>query len=355
MFHIKHTNDITSQKEIERIFAINEEVLKKIKKKVENKTIDINFQLDDGRSGLIIACNLNNFEYVKYFVERGINVNLKDNEFKNSALLVSICHGNLEITKYLIENGADINSKNNIGDTALHFACMEGHFETVKYLHEKGMDLNEKNMENNCAIIFAVGNGHYEIVKYLIENNVDLDVKNAQNMHLIFSAIRNQELDTIELLLKSNKNLVNIWDETWGTPLIESIKLLNHNTNLRQRNTIFKSNISDFNKEKIYQSVILNKLYIVKLLIEYGADTNRVDFLNYSPLFHAILIDNYELVELLINNNADVNYRKRLPRWFYFDEIQYGDSILAEAYKYPNYEIINLLKSKNAIYAKEVY
>ena len=40
--------------------------------------------------------------------------------------------------------------------------------------------------------------------------------------------------------------------------------------------------MSNFKKEKIYQSVMLNKLYIVKLLIEYGAYTNRVDFLNYS-------------------------------------------------------------------------
>ena len=61
-----------------------------------------------------------NLKQVKYLIEKGADVNAKDNE-GNTALIKSSRKGYLEVVKCLIEKGADINTKNNCGITIVHF------------------------------------------------------------------------------------------------------------------------------------------------------------------------------------------------------------------------------------------
>ncbi|MEI0697331.1 ankyrin repeat domain-containing protein [Brachyspira intermedia] len=80
-------------------------------------------------------------------------------------LLEAIKNNDLEKVKFLIDKGADVNIKNRYGNTPLNTASGFGYFEIVKYLIEH-------NAENTDALVMASMNGHFEVVKYLIEKEV---------------------------------------------------------------------------------------------------------------------------------------------------------------------------------------
>ncbi|HLK56708.1 MAG TPA: ankyrin repeat domain-containing protein [Chthonomonadaceae bacterium] len=47
----------------------------------------------------------------------------------------------------------------------------------------------------------------------------------------------------------------------------------------------------------------------IRLLVEYGANVNRVDYYKYAPLAHAVLRRDLQTVRLLLEHKADVNLR----------------------------------------------
>ncbi|WP_104618359.1 ankyrin repeat domain-containing protein [Brachyspira murdochii] len=87
-------------------------------------------------------------EVVKYLLENGANVNLK-NITDVSALILASMDNHLEIVKYLLDKGADINAKDNYGKTALMYASEKGHSEVAKFLKSKGA---KKYIYNFCSL-----------------------------------------------------------------------------------------------------------------------------------------------------------------------------------------------------------
>jgi ankyrin repeat protein len=66
--------------------------------------------------------------------------------------------GNLEVVKYVIERGANVNVREG---SPLRSAALAGHYEIVKYLVEKGSIISPKVYE------FSKKNGHCHIADYL--------------------------------------------------------------------------------------------------------------------------------------------------------------------------------------------
>ena len=64
---------------------------------------------------------------------------------KNNALIRASEEGNIETVARLLEKGADVNAKNNDGYTAFIRASMNRHIEIAAMLPEKGADVNAKN------------------------------------------------------------------------------------------------------------------------------------------------------------------------------------------------------------------
>lgn len=129
-------------------------------------------------------------EYVKYFVETGI-----DFKIKNHALSLACIYGYLDIVTYLIENGASLIKQR---QSCLGLAVSHGRFETVKYLIEKDVNSN-----NNSMLLSATQSGNLEIVKYLVGKGA---VDNEFNEALI-SAIRNNYFDIARYLIERHPQL----------------------------------------------------------------------------------------------------------------------------------------------------
>ena len=93
-----------------------------------------------------------NFEKVKLLIEKGADIDAKDNDGVTALMYVSRA-GDLEIAKYLLENGADINAKDSKwGYTALIYAAEYVNLEIVQFLIESGADVNIKNNDGKTAL-----------------------------------------------------------------------------------------------------------------------------------------------------------------------------------------------------------
>ncbi|MDR1382838.1 MAG: ankyrin repeat domain-containing protein [Planctomycetaceae bacterium] len=123
-------------------------------------------------------------EIVKSLIERGADVDTKNDRNRFTPLAMATMSGQLEVVKYLIEKGADVNTEFVAEPggklTPLFVAVLEDKPEVTKYLLEKGANTNVKNKDGDTPLHNAVYNGHVEAIKVLVNAGADINAKNNQ-------------------------------------------------------------------------------------------------------------------------------------------------------------------------------
>jgi hypothetical protein len=115
---------------------------------------------EGGRSALMLAAENGRTDAVKLLVERGAEVDLRD-QWGRTALMYACSYEEastperLEIIKFLIDRGADVNAKTESGETALMYAAENQEAEYVKLLIDRGADVNAKDAEGDAAWAYA--------------------------------------------------------------------------------------------------------------------------------------------------------------------------------------------------------
>ncbi len=86
----------------------------------------------------------------------------------NSDLLEAAKEGDTAKVQVLLDKGADVNAKDNFSSwTALMFAARYGHTTIVQALLDKDADVNAEDDRGWTALRFAAAAGHTKIVKLL--------------------------------------------------------------------------------------------------------------------------------------------------------------------------------------------
>jgi hypothetical protein len=121
-----------------------------------------------------------NLSEVQRLIADGANVNAIT-PFGRTPLMSATAYGHINIVRFLLENGADINIKDtHNGWTALMFSTgLENEeFEIAKLLIENGADVNETSTKHGAtALMMACNKCHYKIAKLLIETpNINLGI-----------------------------------------------------------------------------------------------------------------------------------------------------------------------------------
>ncbi len=94
------------------------------------------------------------------------------NRFKSSGFLPlhrAARYGHKEIIDYFIENGLEKDVKDNSGQNLIHSAAFGAQFELVKHLVNLGVDINAQTKLGDTPLDFAVDNGDMRIIEYLKE------------------------------------------------------------------------------------------------------------------------------------------------------------------------------------------
>lgn len=94
---------------------------------------NVNTQMKNGETPLMLAVKNNNIEVVKLLISKGADVNAID-EFGRSALFFAVSKDNIAIAKILINNGADVNIESKLNQTALMLAIDKNNKDMINLL-----------------------------------------------------------------------------------------------------------------------------------------------------------------------------------------------------------------------------
>ena len=143
--------------------------------------IDVNVRNEGSReTALMTAAGGGNIDTVKLLVERGADVGAKSFE-GGTALLVAIEQRRDEVVEYLLSHGANPNDKLAIepGLTALCMAAQRGYLRILKALLKAGADTEKRAGDGSTALVNAAFKGHDDVARELIESGADKGAKSA--------------------------------------------------------------------------------------------------------------------------------------------------------------------------------
>ena len=187
----------------------------------------------DGRTALIDAAARGDIEVVNVLVERGADVNVRDNQGYTALLhAIEARHAQVEqvllnhpkldpnarglngitaLSSYtwrdrkdavqkLLDLGADANAQDNDGDSALHGAAQSGNVEILNMLLAKGANPNLKNKEGGTPLMWAAVFGNEEATRRLLESGADPSLKDAEGKTARDWAVKNNRDAVVRLL-----------------------------------------------------------------------------------------------------------------------------------------------------------
>ena len=227
--------------------------------------VDVNRASADGTTALHWAAYYGELELAQRLIRAEADPDTR-NDYGSSPLGEAATKGDLEMISLLLEAGADADSANPEGQTALMAVARTGNIAAAKLLLDKGADINAvEGWGGQSALHWAAARKHPEMVEFLIANGAEVDVRGID---------RNWERRvTSEPRMKDMK--------TGGfTPLLYAVRE--------------------------------NCIACVNALLDAGADINKPDPDNVSPLILALVNMRYDMAMNLIERGADIN------QWDYF-------------------------------------
>ncbi len=150
-----------------------------IVKMLLDKGADVNAKDNNGNAALIWAVDRKNTEIIKMLLDKGadvnVDVNVKDGS-REPVLIYAIKKDNTEIVKILLDNGADVKSR--AANMALSYASIFKNIEIIKMLLDKGADARRSG--GSDALIVAVIKNNIELVKMLIDKGADISERDIK-------------------------------------------------------------------------------------------------------------------------------------------------------------------------------
>jgi tetratricopeptide (TPR) repeat protein len=168
-------------------------------KVILERGIDVNIKDDSGRTALSFAAENGQTRIVQILRVASADLNAKDENGK-TALIYAAINGHDDTVKMLLDLGVDVNARDNIGETAFIYAAETGRADIVPLLKAGGADVNAKTMTGLTALMYATINGHTEVVKALIATGADLHIKNNVGNTALKYAIEKGRISIAEIL-----------------------------------------------------------------------------------------------------------------------------------------------------------
>jgi ankyrin repeat protein len=248
---------------------------------VIKKDKDINLNVTDSNYNYFIYYVIlyNEEELLDLILTRNIRLDILDTDGRN-ILYSPIKFGyNQLLIKLLDKDNQNIglpiiDIKDKLGLTALHYSIIFNNYKAFKILLDKSNILINNNQNLN-AFHICIQYNRINFFIDLLSNNSELFINTSNNESLLQYAILFDKYDFIPYILKKKIN-VNNQDITNGLCAL-------------------------------HQIVMKNKIDIVQMLINYGANINIQDYYGNTAIHYSISEENVEILRLLLQYNPNLN------------------------------------------------
>ena len=258
-------------------------------------------------------------------LKHGAEVNRRD-KANNTPLHLTIRGNRFILARMLLEHGADANVENYEGETPLHMLSQSSSKDegiilnlALLLITNHGVEVNKQDKVNNTPLHLAIRRNRSRLVGILLEHGADANAENNEGMtplQILSESDANDErnlLNIAQLLLMHGAE-VNRWDKANNTPLHLAIR----RSRSRLAGILFEhgANANAENNEGMTPLQILSEsdaddecdiLNLAKLLLKCGAEVNRCDKANNTPLHLAMQRNRFMIAETLLEHGADAN------------------------------------------------
>jgi ankyrin repeat protein len=177
--------------------------------------------LTDGMTPLMVMVRTTNVAAARLLLDAGANVNAKEPQRNQTALMWAAAQSRPEMVKELVKRGAELDvraSVNNMSTASYNPAGFMDWPANVSSEPRAGGPL----AGGLTALLYASREGCVECVKALVAGGVDLNMQDPQGVTALIMATQNLHFDTAAVLIKAGAD-VNRWD-LWGrTPLYMTV------------------------------------------------------------------------------------------------------------------------------------
>jgi ankyrin repeat protein len=226
-----------------------------------------------GRAPLSWATENGHQAVLRLLVDEGADLESKDYWFRQTTLSWAAEKGNEAVVKLLLGKGANPESKDEQGWTPLSLAAGNKHEAVAELLLGDGADVDSKDENGRTPLSWAAESGHMGLVKLLLDNSADVESKDYYGQTSLSWAVESGHMEVVKLLLDNGAD-VDSKDENGRTPL-----------------SWFAGS---------------GHMGLVKLLLDNSADVESKDDYGQTSLFWAVESGHMEVVKLLLDNGADV-------------------------------------------------
>ena len=169
---------------------------------------DKNFADRNGFTAFFNSVESGSYELVKFFIEKGADINVKAVHGLNC--LHDASHfGHLNLCKIFIDDyGVQEDTADIYGRTPLHFSALSGNFELFKFFLDRGADIYLKTNDGSNCLDFAAKYGKLNICKFLLEeHNFDINYTNNKKCTALHHSARNGSFALFSYLLEKGSEI----------------------------------------------------------------------------------------------------------------------------------------------------
>ena len=174
----------------------NRRCVKRKRYVVFSRTIRILFvamiiALPAGCKSIQQAAREGDIEHIKTLLALGVNINSRTwFGDQGSALHRASSAGRTETVKFLIEKGANVNIKDEASVLPIHRAAGSGHADIVKILLDNGAFPGPQlGYTSKVPLNYAAKGGHIEAAKVLLEHGAYIDAKGVDKYTALGTAV----------------------------------------------------------------------------------------------------------------------------------------------------------------------